>query len=160
MKSMPSLDENYDLWSLLAQTRQLMLKARQKELDKCNVSSRHIYVMQVIDKIGHNATPAEISRWLWSEPHSVSELLSRMEKLGLVRKSRDLGIKNLVRIEVTEKGRELCHQAAKTETVHNIMSSLSEEECQQLRSHLMKLRRKALEKLGVEGEAPFRPISR
>lgn len=159
MKNFPSMGEDYELWLLLAQTRQLMLKAWQKELNQYNISARHISVLHVIQAIGHRATPAEISRWLYSEPHSVSELLSRMEKQGLVRKVKDLEAKNQVRIVVTGKGREICYQVAELEIVRNMISSLSEEERQQLRLHLLKLRHKALKELGIQVEVPYRTLS-
>jgi len=47
-------------------------------------------VLFVVRNMKTAATPAEISRRLFREPHTVSELIKRMEKQGLVRKKKDL----------------------------------------------------------------------
>ena len=88
---------------LLNQATDATLRARQKELDRYGISAAQAAVLFIIQAIGEKATPAEITRWLFREPHSVSGMLSRMEKQGLVRKVKDLDGKNLVRIAMTEK---------------------------------------------------------
>jgi len=105
--------------------------------------------MLVIQTFGGKATVGEIARWTLREPHSVSELLSRMEKEGLVRKVKELGKKSGVRVVLTEKGREAYYKSTARESIYETMSSLSEEERQQLRSCLRKLRYKALTQLAV-----------
>ena len=157
MVHFPFHDEDYDLWLLVAQVRQAMFRARRKELVQYNISPRQAAVLFAIQAIDGKATPAEISRWLFREPHSVSELLSRMEKRGLVRKVKDLKGKNLVRLVLTEKGCEAYYQSTKRESIHKIKSSLTEEERQQLRSCLQILRDKAVQVLRIEDEMPFPP---
>ena len=142
MKS--SNDQDYRLWVLLNQVRDAVLKARQKELNQYNISASQAAVLLVIEAIGPKATPAEISRRVFRKPHSVSGILSRMEKKGLVMRLKDLDRKNLVRVVLTGKGREAYYQSTKQESIRQIMSSLSEEERQQLTSSLETLRDKAL----------------
>lgn len=139
-----SLDGNYELWILLAQATEAMLKARWKELAPHNLTPRQSAVLFYIRAIGDKATPAEISRGLFRESHSISEILGRMEKQGLLRKVKDLSRKNLVRVELTEKGYEACNRSAKQESIDKILSSLSNGERQQLRFYLERLRDKAL----------------
>lgn len=153
-----SADQYYNLWVLLAQTRHAMFKARRKELTRYNIFARWAAVLFAVQTLGGKATPAEISRWLFRTPHSVSEMLSRMEKSGLVRKVKDLDRKNMVRVVLTVKGHEAFDQSIRRESIHKIMSSLSEEEYQQLRSYLQKIRDTALKELGGEGEIPFPSI--
>ena len=145
-------EEDEELWALLAQTKDAIFGARQKQLRRYGISATQATALLAIQAIGDKATPAEISRWLFRKPHSVSELLSRMEKEGLVRKIKDLNRRNLVRVELTEKGYEACYQSMKEESIHKIMSSLSEEDRQQLRSILGRLRDEALKGLGAEEE--------
>jgi DNA-binding MarR family transcriptional regulator len=78
-----------------------------------------------------------------------------MEKEGLVRKTKDLERKNLIRVSLTEKGQQAYYQSSRLESVHRIMSSLSEEERQQLSSCLETLRDRALKELGMEQRPPF-----
>jgi len=144
----------FDLWVLLAQTFDAIQKARQKDLSQYNIGIRQSAVLFRIQAIGDQATPAEISRWLLREPHSVSEILNRMEKAGLVRKIKDLDRKNLVRVKLTKKGREAYYKATLGQSIDELISTLSEDEQRQLWSCLQKLRDKALKKIGMEGKVP------
>ncbi|MFH1925918.1 MAG: MarR family transcriptional regulator [Chloroflexota bacterium] len=151
-------DKDYELWMLLAQAREAMYKARQKELRRYNLSPRQSAVLFIIRAIGDKVTPAEISRRLLRESHSVSEIISRMEKQGLLKKVRDLDRKNLVRIELTEKGSEAYSQAIKRDSIHKIMSALSDEERRQFSTMLKTIRDRALKESGKELRTPFPPL--
>jgi len=157
MKDSAFTDQDYNLWVLIAQTRHAMLKARQQELSQYNIPARQAAVLFAIQAIGDKATPAEIARVVFRESHSVSELLSRMEKQGLVKKVKDLDKRNLVRVTLTEKGREANYQSTKRESIHRIMSSLSEEKRQQLGSCMRILWDSALKEIGKDYKMPFLP---
>ncbi|MFC1893600.1 MarR family winged helix-turn-helix transcriptional regulator [Chloroflexota bacterium] len=144
-EGLQSNEGSYALWELLAQTHDLAIKTRTRSLRKYNLSSIRAEVFSAIEHIGDKATPAEISRKVSRKPHTVSELLRRMEEDALVIRVKDLERKNMVRVVPTEKGRHAYGQAAELDTIHRILSSLSEEESQQLTSLLLTLRDKALE---------------
>ena len=156
MKEFSFGDQFYNLWLLLTYTRHLIFKARQKELRQYDLTPITFRAMSVIQNIGDKATPADISRQMLREPHSVSELLERMRKDGLVTKTKDLERKNLVRVRLTEKGRELFQKSSEQKSFRKIMSSLSKEEREQLRLYLMKLWNKAEKELGEEYQTIFR----
>lgn len=149
MTEFSSMDKDFYLWHLLNYTQYVIGKARQKELARCDISPRESAVFLALQAIGKEATPAKISRWLLREPHSISELLSRMENAGLIRKVKDLTRKNMVRVVLTDKGCEAQNKGSTLVTIHKIMSSLSEEERQQLNSSLRILLHSA-QKLLVE----------
>jgi len=88
MKDLSSTDQEAELWALLGQARRAMLKVRRQELRQYNISVSKSTLLFVIQLIGDKSTPAQISRRIFLESHSVSELLSRMEKEGLVRKNK------------------------------------------------------------------------
>jgi DNA-binding MarR family transcriptional regulator len=154
MKDFPSVDEDYRLWVLLSQAADTALRARQKELDRYDISTAEASVLFAVQAIGERATPAEITRWLLREPHTVTEILNRMVKKGLVTKSKDLEKKNMVRVSITEKGRQVYEQSTKRKSIHKVISSLSREERQQLGSYLERLRNKALGELTEERPKP------
>jgi len=155
MEEFQHTDEDYNLWWLMLLMRRIMYKARARELFQYRITPEQAAILFIVQAIGEKATPAEISRWLFREPHSVSGLLARMEKQGLVRKVKDLERKNLVRVVITEEGQQAYQQSTKRESIHRIMSSLSEEDRQQLRSYLEVLQNKALEELGVNRKLPL-----
>jgi DNA-binding MarR family transcriptional regulator len=80
-----------------------------------------------------------------------------MESGGLIRKVKDLNRKNLVRIEVTEKGHALYLKTRGQESIDSVMSLLSEGEKKQLWSLLVKLRERAISELGWKDLAFYPP---
>ena len=129
-------DRDYELWVLLAHTREAMFNSRKKELRKYNINPRESAVLHIVQTLGDRAIPTEIARWLLRKPHSISELLNRMEKRGLIKKTRDVNRRNVIIVSLTEKGQGVYHQSLKRKSMHKIMSSLSNEESQQLRVYL------------------------
>ena len=89
-------EERYELWWLILHVERAMYKARAAELARYGITPEQAGVLYVVQTIGPRATPAQISRWVVREPHSISGLLQRMEKDGLIRKDKDLERKNLV----------------------------------------------------------------
>jgi len=152
-------NKDFTSWVFLARTRDAIFKNRVKEFKKYNLSARQSSVLMVLDALDENPTPAEVSRWVFREPHSISDFLKRMERDGLIRRIKDLDRKNLISVKITEKGHEAIHNAKKMESIHKIMSSLTKEEHQQLRAILRKLWDKAIRELGIE-ERPIFPNSR
>ena len=150
MKKYLPPEECFELWMLLAQTREAMYKARKKELSRYSISPRKVAVISIIKDIGDKATPAEISRRLFREPHSVAGILDRMEKQGLIKRNRDLERRNLVRVTITEKGEQDYSQVANRESICKIISALSPRQQQQLTSCLEILRSTALREIGRE----------
>ena len=159
MKKHALEDRDFASWVFMARTRDAIFRNREKELQKHNLSARQASVLIVLEELDMQATPTEVSKWIFREPHSVSDFLKRMERDGLIKRVKDLKRKNMIRIEITEKGREAVHDAKEIESVHKIMAVLSEEEHRQLMAIMQKLWDKALEELWIENR-PIFPSSR
>ena len=143
--------ESYNLWVLLSRTRNAMWKARQFELDKYNISVVQAAALMVIHAFAGQATPTDIARWLFQEPHSISELISRMEKIGLVKKVKDPIKRRRVRISLTDKGREVyLSKSSRSGMMYKIISCLSDEERKQFGSILQKLLNTTVKELALE----------
>jgi DNA-binding MarR family transcriptional regulator len=142
-------DKEHDIWIMLDQAHAAINAAREKELRQYNLSTMKSAVLFDIEQIGSEVTPAELSRWLLRRSHSVSGLLNRMAKDGLVKKTKDLHRKNLVRITVTEKGKQAYKDSLSRVSIHQLMYCLSVEERKQLYSSLEKLRNMALQETGT-----------
>jgi MarR family transcriptional regulator for hemolysin len=134
-----------------------MMKAREKELEKYGISSIQAALLFTIQAIGSDATPAEISRRLVREPHSVSGLLSRMEKQGLVKRVKDMPKRNMVRVVMTEKGKKAYEQSTRRTMMHEVFARLAEQEKKDLWDILAKLRSRSLKLAGISHELPFPP---
>jgi len=144
MKKSIYVDDKYKLAWLIFRVRTLLYRTRDKELTPYDVKPRQAAVLMVAAAIGDKATPAEISRWLLREPHTVSGILDRMEKKGLVNRVKDLERKNMIRVTLTEKGQKAYRAVRKKGVYHKIIGVLTEEEQGQLASLLTKIQEKAI----------------
>lgn len=143
-------DDDYNLIALINQTSHAFSLARTRELSKYGLSMMRSAVLLVLQVRDNNATPTEISQWLLREPHTISALLDRMEKDGLIRRYRDMHKKNTVRVAMTQKGRWAYDKSLERETFHEVMSVLSSEEREQLRTAMAKLWLRALQEVRHE----------
>jgi DNA-binding MarR family transcriptional regulator len=147
MKSGPIINRDYDLIGLLNQTTETIFRARQKELDQFNISTSQGAVLFITRALGERATISEISRWLLRKPHTVSEIVSRMEKRGLLKKTRAPKRKSIIKVALTPKGLEVYRKSKKRQSFRNILSSLSLEERQQMMAYLKRLKESAVNEL-------------
>jgi DNA-binding MarR family transcriptional regulator len=148
-------DRDSQLWTMLYQARDTILKVRNRELYKYDISFIQASVLFAVEANGGKASLHELSRWIFREPTTISGLVIRLEKNGLISRARVPGKKTLQEITLTEKGKEAYRQSLKRESIHEILSCLSEEEREQLWSILKKLRDRALERLTSEVILPF-----
>ncbi len=138
-------DKAFEFWVLLARTRDAFENARKLELMHLNISPVQAFVLFTILNFNEEVTPATLSRLLYRESQTVSELLTRMEKSGLIKKVKGSSPRNRVKIKITDKGRQVYEQSAKRESIHTVVSSLSEKELYNLTLSLAKLRQSALQ---------------
>ena len=150
-------DINYELWLMFNRTRQLIYKARQKEVNQYGISMQNAGILHAVVRLGGVATPGRIAREFFLENHSVSELLSRMEAQGLIEKVRDLRKKSSVRLEVTEKGYQAYRKSIKQESIDMIMAVLTRGEKFELWSLLSKVRDTVMELLEIDGVPVYPP---
>lgn len=137
-------DKDYNLWVLLFQTRDAIFKVRNNELSQYGITIVEAGALFIIQAIGDKATPAKISQWMLRQHHTVTALLKRMENKGLIMRTKDPDRKNTWRVCLTEKGENAYNQSNIRDSLHAVMSVLSENEHEQLEEYLMKLRDKAI----------------
>jgi DNA-binding MarR family transcriptional regulator len=155
METKIATDRDYELWVLLNQACFAIGRIRDDELRQFGITRMQAAILFILKAIKPPATPAEIARWLFREPHTVSGLLDRMEKRGLVRMAKNLRRKNLIRVTITEKGEEAYRRSREVKTIHSSLSCLSSEEHDELRAYLERVRNRALEEIRVRPKLPF-----
>jgi DNA-binding MarR family transcriptional regulator len=148
-------DIDFGIWALLNQSRDVVLRVRENELSQYGITTKEADALLHIFINNNNLTPAEISRILFREHNTVSALLTRMEKKGLIVKTRDKRQKNIWRITITEKGMNAYYNGTKRESLRIIMSSFSVTEKKQMMSFLKKIRDNALSQLISVPTIPF-----
>jgi DNA-binding MarR family transcriptional regulator len=134
------LNDNELLWGRLFLATKLVERAREVELSRVNISLIQAMVLYALKISPEPLTPSKLARMLCREQHSMSALIDRMEKQGLVEKRHDLPSKNLVRVVMTAKGEETFQLQRSVNAVTNITSGLSKEERETMGSCADKLR--------------------
>jgi DNA-binding MarR family transcriptional regulator len=155
MSDKPFFDEYYNLWLLLSQTRSAIFKVRHKKVGQYLPPNQAAALVSIWEREGR-ITPLELSRRLFLEPNTVSEIISRMQKKGLVSKEKERQQGNVVRISITEKGLEVCKKVMGQDLIRHYMSKLTVEQQKMLWEILTVLYNTALKELGIEiQESPF-----
>jgi DNA-binding MarR family transcriptional regulator len=155
MKSIIPKDQDFDLWILLFQARDALHKARNKELRKYGISGIEAGTLFYIKILGKKATPVNLSKWLLREQHTVSTLLSRMEKKSLIKRVKDPDRQKGWTIILTDEGEKAYSRSAKRDIFRAAMSPLTKSERLNFESYLRKVRDKAIMLEITEPNIPY-----
>ena len=136
MSSDESNGNAYKLWHLLRISRALGLEMRNQELADLGITRCQATLFNAMRSAGEKATIAELARWTGQRPHGLSALVSRLEAQGYVKRVRDLDRKNLVRVELTDKGRVAYEAARQRDSINRFVGSLDDEQRDCLESAL------------------------
>lgn len=149
-------DLEINLYILLDQTRDLVTNAVELELKHLRMTQPQVKVLTMLSREDRPVTLDELANWTLKEFNSVSTLINRMEKKGLVRKiKKDGDLKTY--IALTEKGSDLYHRQVTERSIHLIFNELSQEEKTQLKDLLMKVRNTTRELMGLDFKPQFLP---
>ena len=137
-------------WILLRQTYNLVLKCEDRTFSEYELTTEQHSVLMVIKHIDDPVKITDVARWLDRSVNSVSMIIDRMVKAGLVRRRRDLPDRRAVRLIITSKAEEASVPAtvAGWELIQEILSSLPEEDLLTLIRLLEILRNKTYDYLG------------
>ena len=149
MKARKKEDREYDLWILLSRVYHMVAKLRNMEMSKQGILPVQAYMLFIIQAMGNATTPAELSRFVYQQRNSVSDILKRMEKQGLVTKEKASKGNGRILVKMTEKGKKILQLSKQREHLHNVLSVLNETKREQLESLLETLRDRAIEELSV-----------
>jgi len=144
-----SIEQMAEFWAYLDYAAFAINKAREKELRQFGLSTVQNKILVILRLCDHEPTIGEISRILLREHASVVNLTRKMEINGLLRKFRDPVKKNIVRLAITEKGKQAYVKIAKRESLIKILSLMSPEEYQQIKLFLNRIYEKALEEASI-----------
>jgi DNA-binding MarR family transcriptional regulator len=121
---------------LIGKARIVMFRARKKELAPYHISPRQANILYILHNLGHKATLLELSHHADRKINTISIQMTRMERDGLVTKTREIPNSTLLKFELTEKGVDTYKNCKKLRSVKEIMSVLSKDKRNQLISML------------------------
>ncbi len=133
----------------LQRTRDLLFRCEDQAVAEFGITAEQYSVLMAIEGLDEPVRATDIARWLGHKVNSVSMLVDRMVKAGLVERERDLPDRRAVRLFMTGKGKQAYQRAAPTvsKLIEDLLSPLSNEDKGTLISLLEALRGKALRHL-------------
>ena len=132
-------EANFRLWLLVGKLSHSIIVSRQKELNRYHIPVHQYHVLRVIQDLGSKAALSEVAKQVEREEHAISKQTIRMEKDGLIKRTKNNPKSNILSLELTEKGLDLLKVGRESKSIDGIFSSLSWEEHQQMESILTKV---------------------
>lgn len=136
-----------DTWSTFHMTYQSVWKCAEEVCAKFGYSQQQYSVLRAMKDMSGTITPTTIANWLDRNPNSITLILDRMEKGGLVKRIRDLKDRRSVRLKITPKGEKMYKYADKPayELSKEVLSAFTKEELITFMELLQKMREKTFE---------------
>ena len=144
---MKRVDEEYLFWILLLQAYHAMSRVREQDFADLNITSHHATVLAIIHEANTGITSTEISKRMLRKSHTVSELINRMIRLGLVNKIPDSRRKNGVKLILTKKGETAYEKSREMKTMRRLISVFSQKHRKYLHHAFRLMRDSALNEL-------------
>jgi DNA-binding MarR family transcriptional regulator len=117
-------------WSLLHRVRDVLMRCEDERFGPYGITSEPYGVLITLKYMGGSGRPVDIARWQGWAPNSISMLIDRMVKAGLVKRTRDRRDRRAVNVTLTNKAEITLGPATRDglEFIQNVMSPLMDEE--------------------------------
>jgi DNA-binding MarR family transcriptional regulator len=143
---------DYELWALLDATGFAISRLRELELGQFGLTIEQAAILKFLQTVGRPTTVKEIEDLTLRQQHSISILINRMDKMGLVTRERGPGEKSS-RILITDLGRSLLRNVT-TASLKRAFSVLTSRERPLFACSLRSLHEQA-RRLLIPGGVPF-----
>lgn len=151
-RSHDTISDSY-IYGLLEHTQSLIIRARELELAQFGITREQMSILHALLISDGSATIDEIGVIIIRQHNSVSTIVSRMSKLGLVKKER-MPQEKKFRVLITEKARKIIN-AVPRKSIEMIFNCLSVKEKEQLATYLEQLVSQGHEIMGHNFNLPF-----
>jgi len=133
----------------LQRTRDLLFRCEDQLVAEFGITAEQYSVLTAMEDLDEPVRATDIARRLGHKVNSVSMLVDRMVKAGLITRERDLTDRRAVRLSMTSKGKRALEQAtpAVSKLIEDLLSPLSHEDKDTLIGLMEMLRGQALQHL-------------
>ena len=128
MRQQALSESNFDLWLLIGRANHAIMLVRQKELSQHHVPTRQTLFLYTLDSLGPKATLSKVAMTMERKAHVISRQAARMEKDGLIKRIKGTPKSRLLKIELTEKGRDMLNIRDESKVIDAAWSFLTEDE--------------------------------
>jgi MarR family 2-MHQ and catechol resistance regulon transcriptional repressor len=118
------------LWFLSHRTHELLRRCEDRVFGEYNLTTEHYTVLAIIKYLDDPVRITDVARWSGRSTNSVSMIIDRMVKAGLVRRVRDRKDRRTVFVTITSKAENALKPAtvAGWNFIQEILSALSDED--------------------------------
>ncbi len=118
------------LWFLLHRDYVLLRNCEDQMYGEKGLTMEQYATLVAIKYLNDPVRPTDVARWMGHSPNSVSMMIDRMVKAGLVRRERSKRDRRVVRLIISSKGENALEPATRAgwEFIQKIMSPLSDED--------------------------------
>jgi len=115
------------LWFMIHRTHEMLKICEDRVFGEYKLTTEKYIVLATIKYLGGPVRPSDVARWLGRSPNSISMMVDRMVKAGLLRRLRDRKDRREVRLVITSKGETALKPAtlAGWEFIQKILSQVS-----------------------------------
>ena len=115
------------LWLLLHRVRDVLILCEDSIFKEFGLTTEQFSVLSALKSRGGSLRPTDLASILERSPNSISMLVDRMVKAGLVRRTRDRSDRRIVHVRLTTKGDNALKPATPTgwEFIQKILSPIS-----------------------------------
>jgi DNA-binding MarR family transcriptional regulator len=147
------VDPEFQLWRILDHTRFMIGRAREKELAQFGLTQEQSHVLDILVARGGTVTINEIVEVTQRQHHSISTLVARMGRQGLITRKKNPADLRQWSVSITPRGEQVFRDLTR-DSIHRIISCLSTQERTEFKAGLLCLLKRAYEVLG-QPEAPI-----
>jgi DNA-binding MarR family transcriptional regulator len=118
------------VWLLLHRVRDALALCEDSMLAKYGITTEQFGVLASVRSRGGSLRPTDLASILERSPNSISMLVDRMVKAGLVKRTRDRVDRRVVNVALTDKGKKAVEPAvpASWEFIQKILSPVSDKD--------------------------------
>ena len=140
------------LWFLMHRDYALLKGCEDQVYGEKGLTTEKFSILAAITYINEPARITDIAQWMGRSTNSISMIIDRMVKAGLVRRVRSRGDRRVVRVIITSKGQDAVEPAMQAgwEFIHKIMLPFSHEDRHTFAKLLETLRYETLNYLNPE----------
>ena len=118
------------VWLLLHRVRDALALCEDSMLAEYGITTEQFAVLASVRSRGGSLRPTDLALILERSPNSISMLVDRMVKAGLVKRTRDRVDRRVVNVALTDKGKQTVEPAvpASWEFIQKILSPVSDKD--------------------------------
>lgn len=134
----------------MMRTADILNRYLEIELAKHGSNPTRFATMNALFVHGGTMTPTAISKWLFRTKHSITSMLDRLDKIGLIRRERSARDGRSVNVSITDKGWKSTKKMIQVANriSEGSLSCFNQDELEILMALLKRLRKHVLKTLG------------